>query len=278
MPFARINPGRAILREVRQHRDSSRVCGDTRECAHYARQAGANCPALQAGLLSVPDPTQLTQPPAPGATGATPELLNTVGALAQAAMLRHQGGSSPTAPDTAIISLIRPAGGLHSQGRAADISIYAGQHLDIFHPDEEVPALVALLHDLPPGFYAFGLPRLPRASGSGAGADYERYQKQYHFYVEQPNVTPLYPELTPESKVLRNPLQFPDGVAPNMAPPGGTIDAELDALLDSSARATLKQAVQEARTRGVFLMHVAPDAPDHVHLGTGPTAEDVRHF
>ena len=124
----------------------------------------------------------------------------------------------------------------------------------------------------------FGLPRLPRPGGPGAGADYDRYQKSYHFYVPAPNFTPSSPDLTDEAKALHNPLQVRSSVAPNMSPPGGTIEAELDALVDTDARDALKQAVQDAAARGVFLVHVFPDAPDHVHLSTGATAEDLRIF
>jgi hypothetical protein len=63
-----------------------------------------------------------------------------------------------------------------------------------------------------------------------------------------------------------------------MAPPGGTIQAELKAIADPDARAMLIKAIINAASNGVRIMHIFPDGPDHVHLSVASTEDEAKEF
>lgn len=58
-------------------------------------------------------------------------------------------------------SFVRSGQGMHGFGLAFDISAYAGHQFSESNPTEARAAAAAVLRDLPPGYYGFGLPRLP---------------------------------------------------------------------------------------------------------------------
>ncbi|HEX3763546.1 MAG TPA: hypothetical protein VHW23_32845 [Kofleriaceae bacterium] len=206
---------------------------------------------------------------APPAT-VTPELRSAIAGLSAHASERHAAavarGEKPGA-DTAIISVLRPPApgakrqSLHASGSAADLSMYAGKHLDIFHPDEALEGVLAMIADLPEGNYAMGLPREPRSTDFDLHPD---------FFEHPEDQSPAEPQLNKKGDRVagRNKLEFFSWVKVNN-PPGTTIDDDIAGLRNPETRKRMQDAVAAAKARGVFIVHLFPDGVDHVHLSTG---------
>jgi hypothetical protein len=103
--------------------------------------------------------------PAPIPSPPSPDLLRMLNALA--------AHSTPAHP-LELLSFLRPpyrtgywrhAGpnNPHSLGMAVDIAMYAGHRVRQEDPEACVAATLALLRDLPPGRYRFGMPKAPEA-------------------------------------------------------------------------------------------------------------------
>jgi hypothetical protein len=212
----------------------------------------------------------LTEAPPPGpppklAQHASPDLTSAIAELSRKATQRRAAqASGAQADDFAIATpILRPSSpkSLHAKGRAVDVTRYAGQRIDVKQPDEVLEGVAAIIRDLPPGFYALGLPREPEAR------DFERHPE---FFKRPPGHTPSEPEPSDLGEKVqgRNRLQFKSGVKAN-TPPGATIDDDIAALRSEETRKLMKALIDAAKKRGVIIVHLFPDDTDHVHLSTG---------
>ncbi len=195
------------------------------------------------------------------------ELLLTLQTLARAVGTSERGRSQ-----FGIISLIRPhSHGLHSQGRAVDINIYAGKRLDARWPYEAIEGVIALIDNLPRGYFVLGLPRVPGRNFH----DFNRYPYYFEPYSHDP---PIF------KRQYRNregqfglPNHFLNkNLEPRRSPSGGNVGRDIDRFEDETAKSLFREAVNRARAREVHILYIFPDAPNHVHLSTGSTAEALR--
>lgn len=198
-------------------------------------------------------------------------LLKTLQALLQATI-----GATSTAPARVsfnLISLVRHGHGMHGKGRAVDISAFAGKRLHVQYPQEALEGVFQLIISLPPGFYALGLPRQPKKTLH----DYTKYRLFFE-------TTPLDGStvLDFKSKFRNDRGEF---ALPNMflrndlrtnKSPTGKFSGDVMYIEDLAARTALITAEEIARRQGVTIVYIFPDAPDHVHLCTGESREDLR--
>ncbi len=223
----------------------------------------------QAARLFSSFKTQLTEGlPVTDAQGKpvspTPELLSAIKTLTDAVRSRKTGSSS-TKIDFAIISLLRPRDddkSPHKQGRAVDISIYAGNHIDMFHPEEALDGIAQLIDDLPPGKYWLGVPRHPRRDQLFGCSDFFSRLFQPHLSrLYQPSLfAPGCPHHPPNirQEILKTRNMF----FPWYFTPGNTYG--VDKMEAPDAKLRLQEVL--ARKAPQVTVSFGPDALDHVHV------------
>jgi hypothetical protein len=172
-----------------------------------------------------------------------------------------------------IISLIRPhSSGLHSQGRAVDIDKYQGKRLNAGWPNEAFEGTIALIDNLPKGYFVLGLPRVPRADSH----DFFKYP--YFFEASSHNI-PIFKR--PYRKSLHEfglPNYFLNRNLPSKHSPGrGNIMKDIEYFENQHAKNMLLTAIKKAKTKETNILYIFPDEPNHVHLSTGETAESMRN-
>jgi hypothetical protein len=193
---------------------------------------------------------------------------------------------------------------VHSRGMAADIAAYAGHRIDSRTPEESVRMLLAMLRDLPPGRYRLGVPKAPELPAVVGKAHADLYAVPGLPAQPAPALAPAgaataaaatsgqaapgseKTEAKPAPKLPVWPFFPPQ----QFALEGGVVAPERRegrAVHDGSGRPVplllrfrneeyapeealgdprVKRALAEARTRGVDVWALFPDAADHVHL------------
>jgi hypothetical protein len=175
-------------------------------------------------------------------------------------------------PQIGIISLIRPRSpGHHSQGRAVDINNYQGKRIDARWPDEALEGVVAVIDNLPRGFYVMGLPRVPRRDLH----DLEEYPYYFEPYSHDPPSFKM--RYRNEAGEFGLPNYFLNRNLPSRRSPSrGRIEQDVDSFEDETAKGLFREAVARAQLRGTQVLYLFPDEPNHLHLSTGPTPESLR--
>ncbi|HZO90341.1 MAG TPA: hypothetical protein VFB38_18595 [Chthonomonadaceae bacterium] len=192
----------------------------------------------------------------------------------------------------------------HARGIAADIAAYAGHRITQSHPEECVAMTLALLRDLPPGYYRIGMPKAPEtpavagrpplepdlqelldgltaslsdgaalkaspwnalAVGAAVGIHLGKPRRPWPFFPPQE-------------------FEIADGVVAPLLHDGQIVrDAEGHPLphilrfrnesyapASALADTRLRKALEAARKRGVMIYALFPDAADHVHIDVRP--------
>ena len=204
-----------------------------------------------------------------------------------------------------ILSLFRPPyrtvywqhGGpntMHSHCMAVDIAAFGGHRIVQSQAEECVQMALALLRALPPGNYRLGLPKAPESlqivglpplppdcitlapkifAGQKAGASFHLKAAAYGALLgfEKPDAQKTWPFF---------PAQQPEIVAGSVAGQSGGKSAgrphfikfrnEDYAPLEAVADTRVRQAIAQARKRGVILLGLFPDAADHIHVDVKP--------
>lgn len=104
---------------------------------------------------------------------------------------RAKPGANPD-DQLVIMSYMREKAGRHTQGLAFDISAYGGHSLNEWKPAECRQAVDALVRDLPPGNYGFGLTRLPTKYPipDGDPAHMKKYEEDVAKFSRDPKYDP----------------------------------------------------------------------------------------
>jgi len=198
-----------------------------------------------------------------------PQLSSVVLALASNATSEHGR------PSFEIMSLIRPQDrspdSPHRQGIGIDIGRYGGHNIDIRNPSA-VQGITDVIISLPPGNYGLGLPRLPRTEPAGGNQDRERHPE---FYQAQGgfNQTVIQPALTPRAETLSQASSFVVPQSVGRSPTRRGVEADIRVLISNQTQQNnLINAINQARTRGVNIRAVFPDATDHLHIQLIPPA------
>jgi RHS repeat-associated protein len=190
-------------------------------------------------------------------------------------------------------SLYRDRGGLHTELRAADISMYAGHPIGqgtdaSWH--ETLLGTEQLIRDLPQGLYAIGLPRNPNATNPRQMIEDARHGSYEQFYEESTDspgpylpfelrdkTTPreisptnIMGSLTPSpffaegSSTSTLPRFYTDLAGHEHQGPGG-----FDRIVNPAFRQQLQTARNEAEQHNTFIQAIFPDQFFHLHLSVG---------
>jgi RHS repeat-associated protein len=189
-----------------------------------------------------------------------------------------------------IDSLFRSGQGLHGSLRAVDISRYAGHFISQGSEQawkETQQALLQLIRDLPPGEYAFGLPRnpaiLPTDPKIEKDSTYPRYKGDYERSL--PEDIPATPSsITPNARLQNltpSPYSGEGSILPRVYRDArGNIhttgDAGFNRIKDATVKKQLETARDEAAAKGTFIQALFVDQFFHIHLSVGRDANFNR--
>lgn len=184
--------------------------------------------------------------------------------------------------------------GAHAEGRAVDINRYDGLPITVFNQDYAQKAIGQYTHDLVPGYHVLLLPRLPADSDLNPQQAIEDYNNdhdtptgrpKYGFYEEGSLKVPYLPKLKPEWKSAPNLFLRRDLPKEGVSLDNGPVESS---QFRNYVTRTLKNAlanpdgpspdpryrnnldfwttnIVDAHNRGAYVLHIASDAPDHLH-------------